>query len=168
MRPCDATIPAALLLVLLSACSPTELSDPAAAPAGTAVDGEPGAEQAGRADRVLRLVLRLTADGVETVSAVEFPGRVNRRDPHRSSAVFFRAVDRDGRILFERGFRLETHLRSEAQGPGGMIEGRRVPLAEPVFTVALPRHPNLDAIRFFRASERGSRDEAELLGEVRP
>lgn len=168
MRHRDATIPAAALLALCCACSPSDPAAPTAAPSAVEDRGETGAERADRTDRILRLVLRLTADGVELVRAVEAPGRVNRRDPHGSSPTFLRAVDPEGRVLFERGFRLETQLRFEVPGPDGAIEGQRVPLAEPVFTAALPLHPDLDAIRFYRASERGSRDEAELIGEVRP
>jgi hypothetical protein len=119
-------------------------------------------------ERILRLVLRLTPGGVETVRAVEAPGRINRRDPHRASPTFFRAVDRDERVLFERGFRLETHVRSETHGPEGDIEGRWIELAQPVFSVVVPSFEDLHAIRFFRGSRGDLGKPAELLGEVRP
>lgn len=168
MRHRTATIPAAALLALVCACAPSDLSEPVATRAAIGDHGGPGAGGAERPDRILHLVLRLTANGVETVSAIEAPGRVNRRDPHRSSSTFFRALDRNGRVLFERGLRLETHLRSEVQGADGTLDGRRVPLEEPVFTVVVPRYPDLDAIRFFHGAPGALRDTAEQIGEVRP
>jgi hypothetical protein len=125
-------------------------------------------DAATRPDRVLRLVLRLTEDGVETVEAIEAPGRVGRRDPYRSSPGYCRGFDRDGKVLFERGLRLETHLRSEVAGPDGVIEGRRIPLEQPVLTVLVPLHDELDRVRFYRASPGASRSDAEPIGEVRP
>ncbi|MBW2278048.1 MAG: hypothetical protein JRF63_11175 [Deltaproteobacteria bacterium] len=126
------------------------------------------AEATASSDRVLRLVLRITADGVATVKAIEAPGRIGRRDPYRASPTFYRGYDLDGRELFERGFRLETHLRSEIHGPGGVIEGTRVPLAEPVFTVIVTILKDLHSIRFYRTARGDTRRSAEPIGEVRP
>jgi hypothetical protein len=119
-------------------------------------------------DRILRLVLRLTDDGIETIKALEAPGRIGRRDPYRHAPTFARGYDADGRLLFERGFRLDSELRSEVHGLDGTIEGARVPLGEPLFTVVVPQHRDLDRIGFYRAARGDPRSAAELIGEVRP
>ena len=161
MSRCLAITAVALIATFPCACDPPTDADPAEQ---TAAAGEPDPPP----EQILRLVLRLTPDGVETVSAVEAPGRIGRRDPYREASTFYRALDRQGRLLCERGFRLETHLRSESQGPDGTIEGERVPIAKPVFTVVVPRHPDLDRILLFGAERGEPRHTAEPIGEVRP
>jgi len=161
MSSVPATLTAAAIALAICGCAPP---------------GEHGAEAPGALapaadrspDRMLRLVLRLTADGVETIAVVEASGRVGRRDPHRASSVFLRGLDRDGQTLFEQGVAIETRRRAEVHGQDGVIEGRSIPIEEPVFSVAVPLHPELDAIRFFRAEPGAARGSAALIGEVRP
>jgi len=166
---------AAIALILLAASC--------GAPPATGTGASPGPETAApeaiggvavppapatRPAVMLRLTLRLDGDGVELLSSSEAPNTVNRRDPHRASPTFFRVIGEDGSVLEERGFRLETELRSETAGADGALEGTRVPVDDPVFSVAVPGHAGLSAVRFYRAPPGGGRDGAVLLGEVRP
>jgi hypothetical protein len=115
---------------------------------------------------MLRAVLRLTAGGIEVVSLSEAENTLNRRDPLRDSPAFWRSFDGQGRLLEERGLRLETALRSEAPAADGTIEGVRVPLDEPVFDAAVPLGPGLRIVRFYRTAPGQPRDRAEALGEI--
>ncbi|MDD5309266.1 MAG: hypothetical protein PHU25_18280, partial [Deltaproteobacteria bacterium] len=119
-------------------------------------------------DSMLRLVLRLTPQGVVLVSSSEAQNTMNRRDPMADAPTFYRALTGDGRVLAERGFRLETELRSEGPGEDGAMHGVHVPVAEPVFTVMVPKVAGLSVVRFYRAEPGGDRAAAEILGEVRP
>jgi hypothetical protein len=136
-------------------------------PATTVPDDRPRAAGEDRPERMLKLVLRLTAQGVVELGRVEAPNTMNRRSPDEKRDTFYRAVSRTGAVLLERGFRLETEVRSEIQGADGRTEGRRVEVAQPEFTVAVPLYDDLDAIRFYRAGPDGARASAALLGEVR-
>jgi hypothetical protein len=121
-----------------------------------------------RADAMLRLVLRLTSGGVEILSSSEAPNAMNRRDPLAGSPTFYRALDASGAVLAERGFRLETEIRSESPGEDGKIVSARAQVAEPVFTVMVQKVEGLALVRFFRAAPGADRASAEVLGEVRP
>jgi len=146
-----------------SSCSAPNAS-PAGEPAGAAVPG--GAGTVSRPARMLRVAARLTDGGLEVVSLVEAQNTVNRRDPLRRSPAFWRSYDGQGRLLEERGFRLETGLRSEHPGPHGELGGQQVPLDEPVFDVAVPLSFGLASVRFFRVAPGGDRERAEILGEL--
>jgi hypothetical protein len=153
------------LTALACACSSAGVGEPGPLPgasstAQTAAAAEP--------DTILRLVLRLTDGGVEVVGAKRAPGKINRRDSYRSSSTFFRALDGEGRLLLERGFRLETEIRSETADEDGAIHGAHVAIDEPVFTVVVPAYTELDAIRFFRAPPGMPRANAVLIGEIKP
>jgi hypothetical protein len=169
--------PAALLLAAGCAVNPggpNATASPAvegAAPAGTADGSAKGAGHylgADRPERMLKLELRLTDGGVQVLGRVEAPNTINRRSPDEKRPTFFRAVNARGDVLLERGFRMEREVRSETQGENGQIEGKRVEVEEPEFTVSVPLFDDLDAIRFYEAGPDGDRARAALLGEVRP
>ncbi|MDJ0765200.1 MAG: hypothetical protein QNJ97_19625 [Myxococcota bacterium] len=128
----------------------------------------PGYLGANRPDKALRLTMKLTTDGVEVLSAVEAANTLNRRDRYASSPAFYRVLDAKDRVVFERGFRLETVIRSETNGPDGQIEGHFFELKEPVFRAVVPLFENTASIQFYRVGGDGSRESATLLGEVRP
>jgi hypothetical protein len=169
MRP--AIIAAACLLVGLSAgaCSaPTQpaAGEPSTGQGAVAVGTAAARDGTTRPGRMLRAVLRLTAAGIEVVSLTEAGNTVNRRDPLRRSTTFWRSFDSQGNLLEERGFRLETELRSEGPGPDGELTGERVTLDQPVFDVAVPLRPGLRTVRFFRAAPGGDREQADVIGEL--
>ncbi len=162
MRTFTALLACLCLGPIAGACSaPTRTAAGDPRPAGQNATVDDGA----RPERMLRAVLRLTSSGLEVVSLVEAPNTVNRRDPLRRSPAFWRSFDGQGRLLEERGVRLETELRSEAPGPDGLIEGAHVSLDEPVFDATVPLRPGLRTVRVFRAAPGTGRDRAELLGE---
>jgi hypothetical protein len=159
-----ARILAAAMLALAVGCSAQGAGQPAAA----TVLPQRAVESGARTGGMLRLVLRLTDHGVDLVSSSEAPDTMNRRDPLAGSPTFCRALSADGTVLAERGFRLETTIRSEAPGKDGTIEGARADVAEPVFTVTVPMVAGLASVRFYRARPGADRASAEVLGEVRP
>ena len=158
----------AFFSITLVACCCSQLGADDPAPSIIATTADPSAGEIERPTRMLRLLVRLTATGPQIDSAIEADNTQNRRDPYRGSPTFFRAIDADGNTLAERGFRLETNIRSETTGEDGAMRAVRVPIDEPVFSVAVPLHQELDSVRFFRAHSGEPRDTADLIGEIRP
>ncbi|MBN2670166.1 MAG: hypothetical protein JXX29_00750 [Deltaproteobacteria bacterium] len=121
-----------------------------------------------RPSGMVKLSLKLTESGIEVLDRTEAPNSMNRRSPHEKRDTFFRVFSNTGQVLLERGFRLETEIRSESNGPDGVMEGLGVPLQEPAFSVSIPLFDNIEVVRFYRTLVGGSRDNATLIGEVRP
>lgn len=157
------------LVVACSSSGPAGGAQPSSSSAAEDVKvGDPALSGVARPDRMLRLVLRLTADGAAIVSTTEAPNTVNRRDPLHREATFFRALDDRGELLLERGFRLPLAISGERRDPAGQLDGVHAPLEDPVFTIAVPSYRGLSLIRLYRESAAGTRENPVLLGEVRP
>lgn len=121
-----------------------------------------------RPSGMMMLSLKLTESGIDVLSRTEAPNSMNRRSPHEKRDTFFRVFSSAGQVLLERGFRLETEIRSESNGPNGVMEGSGVPLREPTFSVSVPLYKDMEVVRFYRIHEGGTRENAEIIGEVRP
>lgn len=163
-----AAIPIVAAATIAAACSSVAVNgqDPPP-PARTVEAGGPAAMET-RPAEMYSIVLKLTDHGLETVQVDRVQNTMNRRDPHRREPTFYRVVAADGGVVFERGFRLETERRSETADENGKLSGVRVEVEEPVFTIKVPAFENLDVVRLFRAEQGRNREDAELLGEVRP
>ena len=160
---------AVLCLVGCSSAPPTDGS-------ATGVEGvvsrdevrdDGASERPSRPDKMLRLVLRLMDDGLEVISRTEAPNRTNRRDGRARHRTFYRVYAADGTVLEERGFEMARATRGEIREADGSIRGVRVPVDEPVFSVAVPLHEGWSEIRFFEADD-VSRKDPVLLGRVTP
>ena len=156
-----ATLAAALFAA--GACAPSATGDPEAAAAGNAAT-QPAATATSEADGSLRLTIRLSPGGPEILSSATSGEPVQRRDPYRNEPTFFRVYDGEGGVLAERGFKLETELRSEIPAADGALSGERVPLDVPVVTLQIPRFESAAVVRLYLRGEA----EPELLAEVRP
>lgn len=119
-------------------------------------------------DRMLRLTIRLTQEGADVIDVVEAPNTINRRDPHVKSRAFYRAHDSKDKVLVERGFRLEDHIRAEVPGQDGQLEGQLVPVEERIITLTVPAYDDLQVIRLYRSTTSGDRKNAALLAQIRP
>ncbi len=139
--------------------------DNTAPPSGS--HGAIGAQKTVRHKTMLRVTLRLTENGVEVLSSVLADNTVNRRDPHRNSSTFFRVLDKDGNILVQRGFRLETTIRSETIDETGKMSGKQIPIDKPVFTLAIPLPDNAHSITLFESAP-DSDGKVTVLGEFSP
>lgn len=170
-RKLRATLTTSTACYFLLGCAggpPAESPPPLPAPAiSTTEPRETTAAANTRPARMLRLVLRLTATGPEIVSVNDAPNSLSRRDPLRRAPTFFRARSASGELLFERGFALADELNVDVRAPDGSLSGAHAPLAVPVFTIAVPRFPELAVIELYRAAD-GSRQDPTLIGEVRP
>ncbi len=122
-----------------------------------------------RPSQMLRLNLAMSPQGgVVVLSKNVARNSMNRRDPHRNSETFALALDRDGKVLSKRGFRLETERRSETEGPDGAMWSERVEVEHPVFTLTIPFHPDMVLLRLMRVERGQPNSDATLLGEVVP
>lgn len=145
-------------------CAPSAAVDaPTAAPAGSMAPA-PAATATGS----VRLTIRLAPGGAELLSRVETDEPVQRRDPYRNEPTFFRVLDRQGRVLAERGFKLVTELRSEVPAADGALTGVRVPIEAPIFSIQVPRFADASAVRLYRRDPAAANAEPELLAEVKP
>ncbi|MCK9460179.1 MAG: hypothetical protein M0R80_11115 [Proteobacteria bacterium] len=152
-----------IVALLCAACAPGAAGDPQIAPAAAAAT--PGAASAdAQADGSTRLTIRLAPGGPEVLSRADSDESVQRRDPYRNEPTFFRVVDGAGRVLAERGFRLEDELRSEAPAADGTLSGEHVPLEAPIVSLQIPRFAGAAAVRLYRRGANGP----ELLAEVTP
>ena len=151
------------LALLCAACAPSAAGDPQT-PSTKAAATSSGAAAVAPADGSVRLTIRLSPGGPEVLSRADSDQNVQRRDPYRNEPTFFRVVDGAGRVLAERGFRLETELRAEAPAADGTLAGEHVPLDAPIASLQIPRFAEAAVVRLYR---RGTA-EPELLAEVKP
>jgi hypothetical protein len=162
MRHLIRGISVALALVAIgaavSACSSSAAVEAPAPPSAVAPPAQ------ATADGSIRLTIRLAPGGAEVISRVETDAPSQRRDPFRNEPTFFRVLDVSGRVLAERGFRLETALRSELPDADGALTGARVPLAAPIASIQVPRLAGATAVRLYRKAAPAP----ELLAEVKP
>jgi len=112
----------------------------------------------------LRLTVRLAPGGAEVLDRAVSPDPVQRRDPYRNEATFYRVYAADGRVLAERGFKLEAERRVEIPNADGSLGGERVQEDAPIVTLQIPRFAEAAVVRLYRKGA----PEPELLGEVRP
>ena len=157
-----------LAAALAAACAPSATGDPQAAAASQTAATSPGAAPSAQAEGSLRLTLRLSPGGVEILSRAVSDAPVQRRDPYRNEPTFFRVYDGAGRALAERGFRLETELRSEAPAADGTISGERVPIDAPVVSIQIPRFAEAASVKLYRRDAAAPGAEPALLAEVKP
>jgi len=157
-----------LAAILVAACAPSATGDsPAAATSATAATS-PAASPAVPDGGSVRLTIRLSPGGAEVLSRVASDAPVQRRDPYRNAPTFFRVYDGAGRALAERGFRLETELRSEAPAADGTISGERVPIDAPVVSIQIPRFAEAASVKLYRRDAAAPGAEPALLAEVKP
>ena len=139
--------------------APSTTAPRAAAPASSEASGS------------LRLSIRLTSIGPQIISRVASRARVNRRDPYKDAATFYRAYDKAGRLVAERGFVLETDRHVDIAADDGSLTGAHAQVEEPVMTLQIPlAGSEIDVVRLYRRGGDGKGPDAapELIGEVRP
>ena len=161
IRHLQSTLAVGALAAALAGCAPS-----AAVDASTATPAAAGAAPlpAATAEGSVRLTIRLAPGGAELLARVETQEPVQRRDPYRNEPTFFRVYDGAGRVLAERGFKLEAALRTEAPAADGTLSGEHVPLEAPIVSLQIPRFEGAATVRLYR---RGAA-EPELLAEVKP
>jgi len=125
--------------------------------------------------RTERLTLRIKDSGVEIVSRVEAPGAMNRRDPNRNAATFFRIVSLSDGVLFERGFEMPAERRAEFADENGKLTRVSGPMEPLVISIVVPVNAQSHKLQLFRkapGAAGGSNGTdagtlaAELIGEV--
>jgi hypothetical protein len=148
----------------LAGCAPNAAVDaPTTAPAVSAAS-----LPAATAEGSVRLTIRLTPGGAELLNRVETQELVQRRDPNRNEPTFFRVYDGEGRVLAERGFRLETELRAEVPAADGTLSGSHVPIDAPIVSMQVPLFAETAIIRLYRKDAKAPDAAPALLAEVRP
>ena len=144
---------AALAAIACAPVAPGEASGPGIQAAAAAAPAAAGS---------LRLTIRLAPTGAEVISRAQSADPVQRRDPYRNEATFYRVYSADGRVLAERGFRLEDELRAEAPGPDGALTGERVPIEAPIVSLQIPLFADAAVVRLYRKGANGPTPIAEV------
>jgi hypothetical protein len=159
---------AALVLGTIAAalwgCAPSAAGEAKASTPTASAAPSPAAATSGS----VRLTLRLSPGGAEILSRAASDASVQRRDPYRNEPTFFRVLDGAGRVLAERGFKLETELRGEVPDADGALTGTHTPLAAPVVSIQVPSFAETAVIRLYRRDAAAPNAEPVLLAEVRP
>jgi hypothetical protein len=165
------------LWIILPSCS-----TPSAHETGAAVTRENPTQVAALtntapANKVLRLTLKISDKGVETLSSVEADGALNRRDRFQQSSTFFRVVTKDNRVLFTRGFQMQNERRAEFADENGKLTRFQGPSEPSVISIVVPVLSGADKLQLLRHKEaagemgdaavRNALDtDVELIGEV--
>jgi hypothetical protein len=156
------------IAILALSCSSVSQSNQDTPPAGRAVEDVDTNAAEARPAQMFSIVLKVTKQGLEKLQVDRAENSLNRRDPHRREPTFYRVLDADGRVIFERGFRLKTEIRAETADEHGNLSGTRIKVEEPIFTIKVPAFADLEVIRLFRVEPGQTRENAKVLGEVRP
>jgi hypothetical protein len=165
------------LWIIQPACSPSSVHETDVKAIAENPKQVAAVPKRGTSDRILRLTLQITETGIETLSAVEADGALNRRDRHRQSPTFFRVVTKENRVLFERGFQIQNERRAEFPDETGKLTRFQGPNEPSIVSIVVPISAdaqNLQLLRHKRergegnqAEARGNSDEdIELIGEV--
>jgi len=165
------------VVIMLSSCSTPAAHETDASPAAANPKRPVPLSMETNADKILRLTLRITDTGVETLSTVEADGAPNRRDRHAQSSTFFRVMTKDNRVLFTRGFRMPGARRAEFPDENGRLSRFRGAEAPAVISIIVPvfldahklqllRYKNAAAQTQSLAADTHSSQTIELIGEV--